>query len=165
MKSFRTRVREEFPRGWWHSGRWWLAGLREIGTHLLATFAPLLLISGVLCAWRHREDPSQLRALDRTLEGYVGGGLLYGVGLVGLALPGVHESLGFLPVAAVITMIIWCAASSALSVWAVTIIVRSRWMHKVLWSMIDFVEENCPKNGQAPDTAEEHQACRLSASL
>lgn len=165
MKSFSSRVRQEFPHGWWRSVHWWMEGVREIGVHMLATFTPLLLVCGVSRAWRHREDPSQLRPLDRTLEGYIGGGLLYGVGLIGLILPGVRESLGDMRMVVTIGLFGWSLLNVAVCLWAMAIIIRSRWTSKVLWSMIDFVEEHSPRNGRVPDTAEEHEAQRLSSSL
>lgn len=165
MSSWRSRLRDELPRGWWCSQRWWLTGLGEVVVGLLATFAAVVLTRTVARAWRAREDPSALRGMDRVIEGYVGSVVLHGVGLAGLLLPGVRAGLGSAPAAVLIVLIAWCAENLAVGLWAGVIIARSRWRCRVHWSMIDFVDEHAPKNGREPATTEEYQAQRLSASV
>lgn len=52
--GLRTGLRNEFPRGWWRSAPWWLAGLREIGLGVVAVVVTAALLRRAVRELRSR---------------------------------------------------------------------------------------------------------------
>lgn len=165
MTSLRSKVRDEFPRGWWRSGVWWLAGLRELGLNCLAALAAWFFIREALHLVRGRNAPREIADGRVPVEGWTAGLL---VGLAGLgsmvALATQDSALAQGHLLALFTVgILWFLVDVVVSVTALAVIARSCIRHREAWEELDFIEANLPKNGRPPETVEEYRAQHLKA--
>jgi len=162
MATLRSLLRREFPPGWWHSGRWWTAGMADMGLGLIASFVTVVLIPRVLAALRHRGDLRRLRTLDRTIEGYVTSLLLYGSGLIWLIVMLVHGSSELTEASLLAPMALWAAVNATVAAIASALVLRSRWVDWIDWSVMHFIEVHAPVYDRSPETIEEYEARRLN---
>jgi hypothetical protein len=165
MPSLRSKVRDEFPQGWWRSGGWWLAGIRELGLNCLTAIAAWLFIREARHLVRGRDSPRDLADGRISLEGWTAGLL---VGLAGLgsmvALVTQDSALAQGHLLALFSMgILWFLVNVVVSLSALAVIARSRIRHRETWDELDFIEANLPKNGRPPETVEEYRAHHLKA--
>jgi hypothetical protein len=165
MTSLRSKVRDEFPRGWWRSGVWWLAGTRELGLNCLTAVAAWLFIREALHFVRVRNSPRELAGGLISFEGWIAGLL---VGLAGLgsmvALATQDSALAQGHLLALFSVgILWFLVNVVVSLSALAVIARSRIRHRETWDELDFIEANLPKNGRPPETVEEYRAHHLKA--
>ncbi|QOT16679.1 hypothetical protein [Paenarthrobacter sp. YJN-5] len=164
--NLRGKARDEFPLGWWHSGRWWLEGARELAVNCLAALAAVCFLREALRLVRDRDSPADLARRRVPTEGWVAG-LLLGCMALGssTALAAVAAQTGSsepgLVQAAVLIAIFWWLANVVVSVTALAVLARSRVRHRDTWAEIDFVESHAPKYGRPPETVEEYRALRL----
>ncbi|MFF1880057.1 hypothetical protein ACFVVC_01140 [Pseudarthrobacter sp. NPDC058196] len=166
--NLRAKTRDEFPRGWWRSGRWWLEGARELGVNCLAALASVLFVREVLRLVRDRDSPDDLARRRVPTEGWVAG-LLLGCMALGsfTALASLAAQTGSsspdrgLVQVAVLVSMLWWLANVVVSVTALAVLSRSRIRHMDAWAEIDFVETHAPKYGRPPETVEEYRALRL----
>lgn len=165
MTSLRSKVRDEFPRGWWRSGVWWVAGLRELGLNCLAAVGAWLFTREALRLVRGRDTPRELTEGRVPVEGWTAGllGGMAGLGsMVALATQDSALAQGYL-LALLTVGILWFLADVAVSVTALAVIARSWIRHREAWEDLDFIEANLPKNGRPPETVEEYRAQYLKA--
>lgn len=47
-----SRLRGEFPRGWWSSARWWITGIRELALSIVAAVTTVVFVGG-----QERQNP------------------------------------------------------------------------------------------------------------
>jgi len=87
---FRSQLRNDFPKHWWRSARWWSAGIKEDATALIVVVAPVLLLHKAVQAMRYRGDPARLACLN-----------------------GEAFAFGFFASVGVIAMLAWIAAGRA----------------------------------------------------
>lgn len=74
----RSQLRNDFPKHWWRSARWWGGVIKEDATALIVVVAPVLLPHKAVQAVRYRRDPAHLARFN-------GEGFTYGlVGSVGV---------------------------------------------------------------------------------
>ncbi|MGR8007534.1 hypothetical protein [Streptomyces hypolithicus] len=76
-----SRLRGEFPRGWWRSARWWITGIRELALSTVAAVTTVLFVGEMMRAVRYRDEPRTPARLAGTFEGYVSSLLVNGAGL------------------------------------------------------------------------------------
>ncbi|MFC7848201.1 hypothetical protein ACFUTU_06945 [Arthrobacter sp. NPDC057388] len=74
--NLRGKARDEFPRGWWHSRRWWLEGARELAVNCVVALAAVFFVGEVLRLVRDRDSPADLARRRIPTEGWVAGLLL-----------------------------------------------------------------------------------------
>ncbi|GAA1117355.1 hypothetical protein NE857_22465 [Nocardiopsis exhalans] len=159
--GLRTGLRNEFPRGWWRSAPWWLAGLREIGLGVVAVVATVALLRRAVRGLRSRDEPGALSVFDRCLEGCLAGLLAHLAGLLGLAVLGLRGELTAVPALLLVLSVAWALVNAATAGLALFLVARSRWARQAEWSVIDFVAAWAPRYGRPPETIEEYKAERL----
>ncbi|MFF8917457.1 hypothetical protein ACF08M_30155 [Streptomyces sp. NPDC015032] len=150
-----SRLRGEFPRGWWRSARWWIAGIRELAVSTTAAVATVAFVGEMVRAVRHRDEPRALAGLSGTFEGYVGGLLINGAGLVVLVGMAIEDGP---PVALAALLAGWCLLNIAVNAVVFVVVARSRIRQSATWAELDFVEQHVPKYGRPPETIEEYRA-------
>lgn len=153
-----SRLRGEFPRGWWCSARWWITGIRDLALSTAAAVATAVFVGEVKRAVRHRDKPRTLARLSGTFEGYVAGLLGNSAGLVVLATMAIEDGL---PVALTALLAGWCLLNIAISATVFVVVARSRIRQSSAWAELDFVEQHAPKCGRPPETIEEYRAQQL----
>ncbi|MEV7960283.1 hypothetical protein [Streptomyces sp. NPDC088141] len=153
-----SRLRGEFPRGWWRSARWWITGIRELAVSTGAAVVTVVFVGEMLRAVRHRHEPRILAHLSGTFEGYVGSLLINGAGLVVLVSMAIEDSL---PVMLTALLAGWCLFNIAITATVFVVAVRSRIRQPATWAELDFVEQHAPKYGRPPETIEEYRAQQL----
>jgi hypothetical protein len=161
--NLRGKASDEFPLGWWHSGRWWLEGARELTVNCLAALAAVFFLREVPRLVRDRDSPADLARRRVPTEGWVAG-LLLGCTALGSS-TAVAAQTGStergLVHAAVCIAILWWLANVVVSLTALAVLARSRVQHRDTWAEIDFVQTHAPKYGRPPETIEEYRALRL----
>ncbi|MFD7557554.1 hypothetical protein ACFV9E_23825 [Streptomyces sp. NPDC059835] len=153
-----SRLRGEFPRGWWSSARWWVTGIRELALSTAAAVATVVFVGEMVRAVRHRDEPRILARLAGTFEGYVSGLLVNGAGLGVL---GTMEIENDLPVVLMVLLPGWCLSNIGVSAVVFVAVAQSRIRRPAAWAELDFVERHAPKYGRAPETIEEYRALQL----
>ncbi|WP_371792876.1 hypothetical protein OG285_31540 [Streptomyces sp. NBC_01471] len=153
-----SRLRGEFPRGWWRSARWWIAGLRELALSTVTAVVNVLFVGEMVHAAQHRDEPRALAHLSGTFEGYVGSLLINGAGLVVLAVMAIKDRL---PVVLTALLAGWCPLNFGVSAVVFVMVARSRIRQSATWAKLDFIEEHAPKYGRPPETIEEYRAQQL----
>lgn len=159
----RSRIRDEFPRGWFKSGRWWLEGIREIGLSCAAAVATALFARQALRLVKDRDDPVALSRARIAGEAWCAGLLVAAVVLgAGVALA-LESSAADAPGAALTAaaMIAWSLADIATAATALAVLMRSRIGERSSWEEIDFVDLHASRQGRPPETVEEYRALRL----
>lgn len=158
-----AKLRDEFPRGWLFSGRWWLEGLRDIGVRCVAAVATVLFFREAMNVVRWRDEPRRLSRLRGTDEGYVAGLLVNFVGLVGAGLLFLRGStdLSIVALGVSVALTAWCLLNVVTSAVVVWTLVSSRIRHRQEWVELDFVDQHRPRYGRPPETIEEYRAQRL----
>lgn len=150
-----SRLRDEFPRGWCRSARWWITGIRDLALSTAAAVATAVFVGEVKRAVRHREEPWTLARLSGTFEGYVAGLLVNSAGLVVLVTMAIEDGL---PVVLTALLAGWCLLNIAISAMVFVMVARSRIRQSAAWAELDFVEQHAPGYGQPPETIEEYRA-------
>lgn len=161
--SLRSRVRDDFPRGWWHSTSWWLSGLADLGLWCVACVFTLGLSRRAYRVVIVRDDPSRLARVDA--EKFAAGALVNSAGLFGC---GQALLAGEFDGAASSVVAVWiglCAINVAVAITVLVVLARSRLRARVAWSMIDFVEDHLPPAHRPPQTRTEYEASRLADTL
>ncbi|MFC8125425.1 hypothetical protein [Streptomyces sp. NPDC057302] len=153
-----SRLRGEFPRGWWCSARWWITGIRDLSLNTAAAVATAVFIGEVKRAVRHRDKPRTLARMSGTFERCVAGLLGNSAGLVVLATMAIEDGL---PVALTALLAGWCLLNSAISATLFVVVARSRIRQSAAWAELEFVEQHAPKCGRPPETIEEYRAQQL----
>jgi hypothetical protein len=153
-----SRLRGEFPRGWWCSAQWWLTGLRELALSTAAAVATVAFVGELVRAVRYRNEPQALARLSGTFEGCVASLLANSAGLVALATLAIEDRL---PVVLTALLAGWCLLNIAISATVFVVAARSRIRQPAAWAELDFVEQHAPKYGRPPETIEEYRAQQL----
>ncbi len=165
VPSLRTRIRNEFPVGWWRSARWWFSGLRDIATSCAVAVLTPFFARRVTRILRLRNAPVLLARLTGAVEAWIGAALINLLTLtvmVMLLVTGVEE--GSLPiVGGALVMTCWSSTSVVLAAIVLVVLVRSRLRRRDAWRELDFVSENIPRGGRPPETVEEYEALKLRA--
>lgn len=165
--GLRADLRDDFPRGWWRSWRWWLDGLTEIRVFVLLALTTALRVRRLRAARRHQDDPVFLAREDAHLDAYVAGVLL---GVSGLCLVGwavVDGQLTWSLVTGVVlsASMCWCMGNVVVGSLMIKTIVESRRRQPQTWCDLDFIESHAPRNGRPPGTVEEYAALRMKSEL
>jgi hypothetical protein len=163
--SLRSRMRDDFPQGWWHSARWWFTGTKELALATVASVATVLFIGEVRRAVRERNDPRVLMSLRATTEGYAAG-LVVGCSffmIMPQMLQAITTSAPQLtpPTALVVILGAWFATNVVLCLIVLCILLHSRFRHRAAWEEREFIEQNAPKFGRPPETIDEYRALGL----
>lgn len=153
-----SRLRGEFPRGWWSSARWWVTGIRELALSTAAAVATVVFVGEMVRAVRHRDEPRILARLAGTFEGYVSALLVNGSGLGVLVTMAIE---GDLPVVLMVLLTGWCLSNIGVSAVVFVVVAHSRVRRPAAWAELDFVERHAPKYGRPPETIEEYRALQL----
>ncbi len=153
-----SKLRGEFPLGWWRSARWWITGIRELALSTAATVATAVFVGEVKRAVRHRDEPRTLARLSGTFEGYVASLLANSAGLAVLATMAIEDGL---PVVLTALLTGWCLLNIGISATVFVVVARSRIRQSAAWAELDFVEQHAPKYGRPPETIEEYRAQQL----
>lgn len=153
-----SRLRGEFPSGWWRSARWWITGIRDLVLSTAAAVATVVFVGEMVSAVRHRDEPRTLARLSGTFEGYVASLLVNSVGLVALATLAIEDGLSVMLTALLSG---WCLLNIAISVTVFVVTARSRTGQSTAWAELDLVEQHAPKYGRPPETIAEYQAQQL----
>ncbi|MDL5199729.1 hypothetical protein [Streptomyces sp. ALI-76-A] len=153
-----SRLRGEFPSGWWRSARWWITGIRDLALSTAAAVAIVVFVGEMVRAVRHRDEPRTLARLSGTFEGYVASLLANSAGLVVLATLAIEDSL---PVVLTALLAGWCLLNIAISATVFVVAARSRIRQPAAWAELDFVEQHAPKYGRPAETIAEYQAQQL----
>ncbi len=153
------RFRDDFPRGWWHSPRWWFVSTTEALDKAILIIAPALLVHRAMFAVRHRRDPAKLARLDG--EGF-SFGLLAGVGMVAMLL----MTTAGQPV--VVWFLVGMGAFLILNVLVAgtvcAVLVVSRIRERPDWAAIDFVAKHGAPQ-RPPETPKEYAAEEMKVFL
>lgn len=163
--SLRSKMRDEFPRGWWRSVRWWFTGTKELVLATLASVATVLFWGEVRRAIRSRNDPQVLMHLRATTEGYVAG-FVVGCGffvIMPQMLLAITASAPQLtpPTVLVVILAAWFATNAVLCAIVLSLVLRSRFRHKPAWEQHEFIEQHAPKFGRPPETIDEYRAAAM----
>lgn len=166
MGIMRQKLRDEFPRGWWRSPRWWWAGLKDLVAKALASITPVLLAGQVARAVKHRDRPEKLAKLDG--EAYVVGLVLNVIVIVVL----IQQSIGIgespATVDEMLVLLTFSLTATGLNaitgLVAVLVLWRSRRRDRVWWSMRDYVFYHGVES-RPPETIAEYRAERMRHSL
>ncbi|MDO4254298.1 MAG: hypothetical protein Q4C81_04010 [Kocuria sp.] len=166
--NLRSTARNEFPRGWWRSRRWWLESLRELVLNCLTAIAAVIFAREAGRLVRDRDSPQALSIRRISTEGWTAGflvGCTVFVSMAALAALAAQDSASDQGVVLAIAIVgaLWSLAGVATSATALAVLVRSRIRHRADWEEIDFIEANAPKHGQPPETVEEYRALRLKS--
>ncbi|MEU9303325.1 hypothetical protein [Streptomyces sp. NPDC048269] len=153
-----SRLRGEFPRGWWRSARWWITGIRELALSTVAAVTTVVFVGEMVRAVRHRDEPRTLARLAGTIEGYVSSILVNDAGLGVLVTMPIEDDL---PVVLMVLLTGWCPSNIGVSVVFVVVAAQSRIRRPAAWAELDFVEQHAPKYGRPPETIEEYRAQQL----
>lgn len=132
-----SRLRGEFPRGWWRSARWWVTGFRELALSTVAAVTTVVFVGEMVRAVRHRDKARTLARLAGTFEGYVSSLLVNGAGL------GVLGTMAIEDVLSVVLMVLltgWCLSNIGVSAVVFVVVAQSRIRRPVAWAELDFVE-------------------------
>lgn len=159
----RSRIRDEFPRGWWRTKNWWTEGLQEIGRNCAVALATGFYAGEAKRMRAAKDDPVALSRTKVSDEAWCGGMLVSALVLgsgIGLAASG--ASAGSPATMLMATgLILWALADLVVSVMALSVLLRSRMRRRGDWAEIDFVDRNAPRHGRPPETIEEYRAQRL----
>lgn len=159
MTISRTHLRNEFPRGWWRSPRWWFAGALEAASKAVVTMAPMLLIHKTAYAVRHRRSPIELARIDG--EGFVYGFVSH-LALISLLVLVTFAQPGMLPM--LLGLGAYLLVNAAVAGTVVVVLAISRWHERADWSAIDFIDKHGAV-GRPPETPAEYEADRLKCFL
>lgn len=149
----RSVWRDDFPAGWFKSGKWWRSGLKELGLWAIALVAGFLLAGRMAWAVRHRRDPLRLSQL--TDEVYIAA-VLVNLGIIGLSLS--LEPIG-------LWVVIYAAVNALVTGTVLGILVISRVRRSRMWLKIDYVQRYGTKGLRPPETIEEYKAQKLGRTL
>lgn len=156
----RTRLRQDFPQGWWHSPRWWGGAVKQDAGMLLTTFAPGLLLHKAVFAVKHRASPVKLARIN--IEAFVYG-LVASIAVLGVlvwSLAGQPDSLPVLTGLGGFQLLNILVAGTV-----VAVVTVSRIRERAAWSAIGFVERNQAGDQQPPQTPREYEAERMKALI
>ncbi|MEU0942351.1 hypothetical protein ABZ379_06075 [Streptomyces canus] len=153
-----SRLRGEFPRGWWRSARWWITGIRDLALSTAAAVVTVVFVGEMMRAVRHREEPRILARLSGTFEGYVASLLVNSAGFAVLVTMAIEDGL---PVVLPALLAGLCLLNIAISATVFGVAARSRVRQPAAWAELDFVEQHAPKYGQPPETIEDYRAQQL----
>ncbi|PZT88167.1 MAG: hypothetical protein DI630_33555 [Gordonia sp. (in: high G+C Gram-positive bacteria)] len=160
--TVRSLMRQEFPRGWWRSLRWWVSGSLGLLCSMLAAVAAVVFIADVLRLLRHRDEPDVVASARVPFEGYLAGALLGCLGLgIALEVLVIRWPLDIFMSVLLGGVIVWCVAHMLVCGTACVVTVRSWLRAPRAWADIDFVSKNLPRHGQPPGTVEEYRALRM----
>ena len=156
----RTRLRQDFPQGWWHSPRWWGGAVKQDVGMVLTTFAPVLLLHKAVFAVRHRASPVKLARIN--IEAFTYGlvACMVVLGVTVWALAGQSSSLPVLLGLGGFQLLNVLVAGTV-----VTVVAISRIRERAAWSAIDFVERNHAGSEQAPQTPRKYAAEPMKALI
>ncbi|MFD9604715.1 hypothetical protein [Streptomyces sp. NPDC059970] len=123
-----SRLRGEFPRGWWRSARWWITGIRELALSTVAAVATVVFVGEMVRVVRHHDEPLVISRLLGTFEGYVASLLVNGAGLGVLVAMAIEDGLPVSPGAVALTALLtaWCLLNIAVSAVVFVVVARSR---------------------------------------
>lgn len=165
VSSLRSRVRNEFPRRWWRSARWWWSGLRELGVNCLAAIATVIFVREATRLVNLRDQPREIARGRVSVEGWTAGLIVGIAGVVtmgsvtGYAFDEGQSALG----AACGISAMWSLLNAAVAAIAVGVLVRSRLRQRADWKDLDFIEAHAPRNGRPPETVEEYRVLRMES--
>ncbi|MFE5859737.1 hypothetical protein [Streptomyces virginiae] len=155
-----SRLRGEFPRGWWRAARWWITGIRELALSTVAAVTTVVFVGEMVRAVRHRDEPRTLARLVGSVEGYVSSLLVNGAGLGVLGTVEIEDDL---PVVLMALLAGWCLSNIGVSAVVFVVVAQSRIRRSAAWAELDFVEQHAPKYDRPPETIEEYRAQQLQA--
>jgi hypothetical protein len=150
-----SRLRNEFPRGWWRSAQWWITGIRELARGTVAAAATVVFVGEMVRAMRHRDEPRTLARLAGTFEGDVSSLVVNGTGLDVLGTMAIEDDL---PVVLMVLLTGWCLSNIGISAVVLVVVAHSRIQRPAAWAALDFVEQHAPKYGRLPETIEQYRA-------
>ena len=148
--TVRSLMRQEFPRGWWRSLRWWVSGSLGLLCSMLAAVAAVVFIADVLRLLRHRDEPDVVASARVPFEGYLAGALLGCLGLgIALEVLVIRWPLDIFMSVLLGGVIVWCVAHMLVCGTACVVTVRSWLRAPRAWADIDFVSKNLPPSRPA----------------
>lgn len=161
--SLRSRVRDDFPAGWWRSASWWFSGLRDLGLWCVACLFTVGLGRRVHRVVISRDDPTRLAGVDA--EKFAAGALVSLAGFFGCGQALYNGEFDGPTSGIVAGWLVLLAANAAVAIIVLVVLARSRLRARVTWSMIDFVDDHLPPAHRPPETGDEYQAARLAETL
>lgn len=158
--SLRGNLRADFPRGWWRSTRWWAECVKDVAGFAAIALAPALLTNNIRTVMTHRHEPRALARVESGLDAYMASCFLQAIGIFFCV------SMGLRPPAFETWVLacaigLYCTLNFLAAVLVTVLVFRSRFTDRFEWSIVDFIEEHAPKEGQPPETVKEYEAQRL----
>ncbi|WP_026820193.1 hypothetical protein [Arthrobacter castelli] len=159
--SLRSRLRDDFPAGWWHCRRWWTDGGRELGLWLVAITVTVMLLARVVTALRCRRRPVVLARING--EAFVAAGLANSIMVIFAVIalttgPAARDRSWLFALVAFLAL---CVLNLLVASVMVAVLAVSRLTNKFEWSVIDYIDRHGVRGSAPPQTCAEYEAERM----
>ncbi len=163
--GLRSRIRDDFPAGWWHCRQWWAISSRELGLWLAAMVVTVILLPRVVIALRCRRRPAALAKING--EAFVAAGVANSILVVFTvialaAAPPARDRSWLFGLAALMML---CVLNLLVASVMVAVLVASRLTNKFEWSVIDYIDRYGARGSKPPQTCREYEAERMRGFL